>query len=216
MENSHDHSPLAMRFRGFFPVVIDVETGGFNPKTDALLEIAAVTLSMNKEGLIYHSHTYAYHVLPFEGANLDPEALKFTGIDPYHPFRFAVKETEALLELFRIIRSEMKQAQCSRAILVGHNAPFDLSFLQAATLRSKLKRNPFHPFSTIDTVGLSALALGQTVLAKAVRTANINFDHNQAHSAIYDAERTAELFCYIVNRWQRLGGWDGNKNKPNV
>jgi len=41
-------SLLAQRFRGYYPVVIDVETAGFNAKTDALLEIAATLLGMNE------------------------------------------------------------------------------------------------------------------------------------------------------------------------
>lgn len=46
-------SPMARRFRGFLPVVIDVECGGFNSATDALLEIAAVTIGMDEQGLLY-------------------------------------------------------------------------------------------------------------------------------------------------------------------
>lgn len=210
--NPHPH--LSTRFRGYLPVVIDVETAGFNPQRDALLEIAAVIITMNAEGWVEPAYTEAYHVVPFAGANLDPAALEFTGIDPYHPFRFAVSEAEALRSLFKVIRTEMKKAQCHRAILVGHNATFDLGFLQAAVARCELKRNPFHPFSAIDTASLSALALGQTVLLKAAQAAGIAFDPAQAHSAIYDAERTAELFCFITNQWQRLGGWDMSKNRP--
>jgi ribonuclease T len=52
--------------------------------------------------------------------------------------------------------------------------------------------------------------LGQTVLAKACQAAGIAFDGQQAHSALYDTERTAELFCFIVNRYQQLGGWPLN------
>ena len=52
-----------------------------------------------------------------------------------------------------------------------------------------------------------SLALGQTVLAKACQSARIPFDNKEAHSALYDTERTTELFCHIVNRWKSLGGW---------
>ena len=199
-------TPLGRRFRGFLPVVIDVETAGFNPQTDALLEVAAVTLRMDEGGLLHPAETHAYHVEPFPGANLDPKALAFTGIDPHHPFRQALPEREALQELFRAVRPEVKAHGCNRAILVGHNAPFDLGFLNAAVERCKLKRNPFHPFSTLDTVTLAALAYGQTVLAKAAQAAGIPWDNREAHSAIYDAERTAELFCAVHNRWAALSG----------
>lgn len=106
-----------------------------------------------------------------------------------------------------MVRKGMKESNCSRAIMVAHNATFDHTFTMAAAERASLKRNPFHPFVTFDTAALSGLALGQTVLSKACITAGIEFDGTQAHSALYDTERTAELFCEIVNRWKRLGGW---------
>lgn len=195
------------RFRGFLPVVIDVETGGFNCATDAILEVAASTVRMDEEGLIGVHRTYNFNVKPFEGANIEQSALDFTGIDPDHPFREAVTEEEALDELFRTIRKEIRDQQCTRAILVGHNAHFDGGFINAAVERTGIKRNPFHPFSFFDTATLSGLAYGQTVLAKACAEAGIEFDNNEAHSAAYDAERTAELFCEIVNRWKESGGW---------
>jgi len=195
---------MARRFRGFLPVVVDVETAGFNAETDALLEIAAVTLDIDEHGHLQPRDTHHAHVLPFEGANLEPEALAFTGIDPYHPFRNAVPETEALNAVFRPIRKAVKEQGCNRAILVGHNAFFDLCFINAAVERNRIKRNPFHPFSTFDTVSLAGLAYGQTVLARAAQAAGLEWDSEQAHSALYDAERTAELFCTIVNRWADL------------
>lgn len=207
--SSNEKSLLATRFRGFLPVVIDVETGGFNAKTDALLEIGAVTVAMDDDGILHVSDSYHFHVTPFEGANLEKEALEFTGIDPYHPFRNSVDEKDALTDIFNPIRQQIKDEGCTRAILVGHNAVFDHDFVKAAASRQGIKRNPFHPFSCFDTATLAGLAVGQTVLAKACRAANIPFDNREAHSAIYDAKRTAELFCYIVNRWQQLGGLDG-------
>ncbi len=199
--------PLANRFRGFLPVVVDVETGGLNADTDALLEIAAVLLAMDEQGQIYRSSTLAYHVEPFPGTRLDPKSLEFNGIDPHHPFRFAVPELDALNGIFREVRRAIRANGCNRAVLVGHNAFFDLGFLNAAAARNNIKRNPFHPFSSFDTVSLAGLAYGQTVLSKAVQAAGMRWDSQEAHSAIYDAERTADLFCDIVNRWQRMGGW---------
>ena len=194
---------IADRFRGFLPVVVDVETGGFNPETDALLEIAAVTVRMDAEGTLYRHKTYACHITPFPGANLEQRALEFNGIDPYHPFRLSMDEKSALEKIFAPIRKEIKSTGCSRAILVGHNPFFDLGFVKAATERNEV-RNPFHSFSTFDTATLSGLAYGQTVLARAVRAAGMEWDNSEAHSAIYDAERTAELFCTIVNTWREI------------
>ncbi|WP_102505069.1 ribonuclease T [Salinivibrio kushneri] len=208
MSQASDPNSLKARFRGYFPVVVDVETAGFNAQTDALLEICAVTLKMDEQGWLMPDKKLHFHVTPFEGANLEPAALEFTGIrDPYSPLRGAVDEGEALREIFKLIRKEQKAAECQRTIMVAHNANFDHSFVMAAAERAQLKRNPFHPFATFDTAALSGLALGQTVLAKACQTAQIPFDNKEAHSALYDTERTAELFCEIVNRWKRLGGW---------
>jgi len=203
----NDTSPMRDRFRGFLPVVVDIETGGFNCQTDAILEMAITELAMNEEGELIIEATHSRNIEPFEGANLDPAALEFTGIDPESPLRGALPEAIALGELFGIVRLAVKANQCNRAVLVGHNAHFDAGFLNVATERAGLKRNPFHPFSYFDTATLAGLAFGHTVLARACSLAGIPFDNNEAHSARYDAIKTAELFCLIVNRWQPLGGW---------
>jgi len=197
---------VANRFRGYLPVVVDVETAGFNAQTDALLEIAAVLLTVNDEGDWVEEESITRHVQPFEGANLEQSALDFNGIDPEHPFRkeIAVCEKDALADIFKLVRAKLKVHDCNRAILVGHNPAFDISFLNAAVKRSKIKRNPFHPFSTFDTATLGGLAYGQTVLSRAVEKAGIKWDSSEAHSARYDAERTAELFCKVINRWRDL------------
>lgn len=195
------------RFRGYLPVVIDVETAGFNAKTDALLEIAAVTLAFDDEGWLHPAERLHFHVQPFAGANIEQAAIDFNGIDPHSPLRGAVSEEEALKEMFKPIRKAQKEAGCQRCVLVGHNATFDHGFVMAAAERAALKRNPFHPFVTFDTAALAALTLGQTVLMKACQSAGIAFDGKQAHSALYDTERTAELFCWMINRYKNLGGW---------
>ncbi len=198
---------MKRRFRGFYPVILDVETGGFNPQTDALLEVAAVTLKFDDLGNLSPDKSYHFNIEPFEGANIEKAALEFTGIDPTNPLRFAVPEKEGLKSLFQEIRTGQKEAECQRSVLVGHNAAFDIAFVQAAAARIKAKRNPFHPFTCFDTATLSGVALGQTVLAKACEAAKIEFNNDEAHSALYDANKTAELFCFIVNRWKKLGGW---------
>jgi len=195
---------IADRFRGFLPVVVDVETGGFNAKTDALLEIAAVLLDATDDGTFMRGETIRYHVKPFEGANLEPASLAINRIDPDHPLRPAIDERDALQRVFREIRREIRERDCTRAILVGHNAAFDLAFVNEAVERAAIKRNPFHSFSCFDTATLSGIAYGQTVLARAVQAAGLTWDESSAHSAAYDAEITADLFCEIVNRFQPL------------
>jgi ribonuclease T len=195
---------MANRFRGFLPVVVDVETGGFNSKTDALLEVAAVFLEMDDEGLISRTETIRYHVKPFEGANLEPASLAVNGIDPDHPLRPAIDERDALQRIFREVRRAVRENRCSRAVLVGHNAHFDLGFINEAIERSAIKRNPFHPFSCFDTATACGMAFGQTVLARAVVAAGLEWDETQAHSAAYDAEMTADVFCEAVNRYRDI------------
>ncbi|GAB2521732.1 ribonuclease T [Lysobacter humi (ex Lee et al. 2017)] len=196
---------LASRFRGFLPVVVDVETGGFDWNRHALLEIAAVPLDLDADGRIVPGPTTSAHVVPAAGTEIDPKSLEVTGIIIDHPFRDAKPERQALEVVFTPIRAAMKKHGCQRAILVGHNAHFDLNFLNAAVARSRHPRNPFHPFSVFDTVTLAGVAYGQTVLGRALQAAAIPWDAAEAHSAVYDAERTAELFCGIVNAWPMLG-----------
>lgn len=193
---------IANRFRGFLPVVVDVETGGFNCKTDALLEIAAVLVDPQEDGTLLRGETIRYHVKPFDGANMEPASLAVNGIDPYHPLRPAIDERDALQRIFREVRRAVRDNGCTRAILVGHNAAFDLGFLNEAVARNAIKRNPFHPFSSFDTATLCGVAYGQTVLARAVKAAGMKWDEDSAHSAAYDAEITTDIFCDVVNRFR--------------
>lgn len=195
---------MATRFRGFLPVVVDVETGGFDAQGDALLEIAAVVVGMDGDGVVMPGPVVSTHVEAFPGAHLDPKSLEVNGIDPDQPLRGAVPEREALDLIFKPVRTAIKACGCQRAILVGHNAAFDLGFLNAAVRRTGYKRNPFHPFSCFDTATLGGLAYGQTVLSRAVQAAGHEWNADEAHSAVYDAERTAALFCTIVNRWKQF------------
>jgi len=197
-------SPLGNRFRGYLPVIIDIETAGFKAKKNPLLEIAAIIVEIDDDGKLQATETHSCNIIPFNGSELDEAALKFTGIDPYHPFRMAIEEKEALNKIFKPIKAAVKRNECTRAILVGHNPAFDLNFLNAAIERTKIKRSPFHPFSSFDTATLGGLVYGQTVLAKIAKAAGLEWDSEKAHSAIYDAEQTAIIFCKIVNRWSEL------------
>jgi ribonuclease T len=191
---------MAQRFRGFLPVVVDLETGGFDSQVNPILEIAAVQVRYDGDRLC-PAQRWCRSVRPHRGAVSNPASLKVTGIDPDDPGRGAISEAEALQDLFRQVRLALREHACQRAILVAHNAAFDQQFLNRAVERSGVKRNPFHPFSFIDTASLAAVAYGHTVLSEACARAGITFDQDQAHSALYDAERTAELFCAVVNAW---------------
>ena len=172
--------PIAYRFRGYLPVVIDFETGGFNAETDALLEAAAVIIEMDDDGILVPGERHFFNVDAFEGANIDQASLDFTGIDPNNPLRGAIPEQQALTTIFRSVRHALRDTGCQRAIIVAHNATFDLGFLNAAVARCEIKRN--------------------------CQVAGLGFDANEAHSADYDCDKTADLSCKIVNRWKELGG----------
>jgi ribonuclease T len=189
---------LKDRFRKYLPVVVDLETGGFNSKENAILEIA-ITLIEEIDELLVVGDTHRYHIEPYEDLIVEDDSLEFTKIKLDHPLRNAVSEKDALKELFTIINKEKSKYECSRAILVGHNAHFDLSFLNEAISRNNIKRSPFHPFSVLDTVSLGALATQQTVLARICDSLSIDYDSNEAHSAAYDSKVTAKVFCRVIN-----------------
>lgn len=193
--------PMAERFRGYLPVVVDVETGGFDWNRHALLELAAIPIELDDDGRYIPGEAASAHLVPAPGTQIDPKSLEITGIILDHPFRLAKPEKEALDHVFAAVRAAVRKHGCQRAILVGHNAHFDLNFLNAAVARVQHKRNPFHPFSVFDTVTLAGVAYGQTVLARAVQAAGLTWNSDEAHSAVYDAERTAQVFCKIANAW---------------
>lgn len=199
---------MSLRFRGFLPVVVDVETGGLDPKKDALLEVAAVFLDIDKDGMMTPAHHISTHIEPAPNLGINPESMKINGIKLDNPFRMAISEREALQKVFAAVREEVRKQGCTRAILIGHNAHFDLAFLNAAIERCDIKKSPFHPFSVLDTASLSALAFGQTVLAKSAIAAGMKWDAEGAHSALYDTQQTAELFCKIMNMWQTHIGFN--------
>lgn len=203
-----DAAPIiGQRFRGFLPVVVDVETAGFDAKHDALLEIACIPILYNSEGRFVVGEALHAHLKPFEGAHLCQRSLTFTGIDPFNPLRMAIAEDEksALKRIFKSLTETRRQQNCKHCVLVGHNAHFDLGFLRAAIDRTHTKnQSPFHSFSVFDTVTLSAMAYGQTVLARACAAAGIEFSGKEAHSALYDTQKTAELFCHILNAYPML------------
>lgn len=203
---SHDpilSNTIKERFRGFLPVVVDLETAGVDPQKNALLEVCQVFVTVDEHGLFHRGASHFEHILPFSGAELDQKSLDFNQIDPFQPLRFAVEEKTALQNLFTPIFAELKKTRCQRAVLVGHNAWFDLLFIKEAIKRTGIK-SPFHAFTCFDTATLGGLIYGQTVLAKVAQAAGIHFNANEAHSAIYDAEKTADLFCMMVNRWREM------------
>src|SRR5690606_1545008 len=105
---SGPRTPMAARFRGYLPVVVDVETGGFNCATDALLEIAATTIGMDEGGFLYPEHSQYFHAESVTRANIAQAALDFTRIRLDHTLRMAVSEEHALTEIFRSLLKSLK------------------------------------------------------------------------------------------------------------
>lgn len=198
--------PISDRFRGFLPVVLDVETSGFNAGSNAILEIAVCIIKMDDFGRLIIGECADANVEPFDGAVIDPRSLEFTGIDLKDPERNPIAEKEAIRKICQPVRKEVRESGCQRAILVGHNPAFDLAFLNASIERTNFKRSPFHPFSSFDTATLGGLAFGQTVLSRAVQAAGLDWNEAEAHSAVYDTYKTAELFCTVVNQWKIATG----------
>lgn len=216
MPKTQKYNLLSNRFRTFYPVVIDIETAGLNAKTDAILEIAIITLKMDNAGWLHKDSTLHFHIKPFKGSLINSHAIAFNKIDPFNPLRGAVSEKIAIESILKIVVQGIKKQECSQGIIVAHNANFDHNFLMEAINRTQIKKNPFHQFVTFDTATLSGLVVGQTVLAKACKAIGLSFDNNQAHSALYDASQTANLFCELVNRWKFLGGWPLKKQKQKI
>ena len=191
---------MKQRFDGYLPVVVDVETSGVVAEKNALLEVAAIVIECDEAGVMRPtSDSFSTHVVPFEGAVIDEKAMEINKIDPYHPFRFALSEQDALASLFEYVDKALKSVECRRALLVGHNAHFDLGFVRAAMRRCKISRSPFHDFTVLDTATIAGVFFGKTILAKALKEAEIEFDRKAAHSALYDTQKTAELFCQALN-----------------
>ncbi len=196
---------MATRFRGFLPIVVDVETSGFDPERHGVLEIAALTLRFDDGELVINTRQ-RWAVRPFAQSVIDPSSLRVNGINLNDPKRAAISEDEAMKQLFKMVRQGIKLHGCHRGVLVAHNAAFDAAFLRQAAKRTKAKWDPLHPFTTIDTAALAAVAYGHTVLGEACSRAHIEYNKDDAHDALYDAERCALLFCAIVNGWAKARG----------
>ena len=196
---------MKARFRGFLPVVVDLETGGFDKDVHALLQVGAASLHwMDDELGIEELATW--NVTPHPATRVEAASLELTGIDLEDPGRQALSEEVVVRELFRFARRAMRRHSCQRALLTGHNAHFDHGFVLSAANRNGVKRSPFHPFTVVDTASLAAVAYGHTVLREACQRAGLGFEGARAHAAAYDVEATARLFCAIVNAWDGFKG----------
>ena len=201
------HSEINQRFRRFLPVVIDIETGGLDYRTAPILEIALYFLKMENAELQLDDYIH-FHIKPFTGSQAEEKSIEFIGYES-EKIPHMEEEHTAFSSICESVKKRIIKENCVRAILVGHNAHFDLSFFNAAIKRCQLK-SPFHTFSTLDTVSTSALLFGHTVLCQACKLADIEWDNQQAHNALYDCKKTATLFCQSINQIQQF--YNDNKS----
>lgn len=195
------------RFRGFLPVIVDIETSGFNPEKAAILQVGMMFVTMDDQGMLHPDELLRAEIRPFPGAQIEEANIRFIGLDPFDESRGLEEESIALPRLFKAVAKRIKREGCKKAILVGHNGSFDLTFLNAAAARFNFKRMPFHPFSVLDTASLSALVYGHTVLALSCAAARIEFEEDKAHDAGYDTMMECKLFCALVNRFTTFAGF---------
>ena len=188
-------------------MVVDLETGGLDPNKNPILELACSFLNYENEKLVPHK-SFSWDIKPQPNLEIDPSSQLLTGIDPLLDIENRTDEKAAINSFFKEVRRETKTNECTRAVLVAHNSVFDNSFLNAAIQRHRIKRSPFHPFTTFDTATLGGVAFGHTDLREACQRADIAYDKKSAHCASYDCEVTAFLFCKIVNLWYsaQIGG----------
>ena len=101
---------MKTKFRKYLPVVVDLETGGFTPSSDAILEIAITLINYDREFSV--GETHRFHIDPFPGLKIHQDALEFTKINLEHPLRNAVSEQEALQSIFKIINQTIFFINC--------------------------------------------------------------------------------------------------------
>ena len=192
----NDTLPMQNRFRGFMPVVIDVECGGFIPYRCTVGNCRSV-VGDSGDGSLAAWGNWRYHVQPFPAptsngvTRCDGLSILFTR----YAQRFQRRSAHAIVQE---ISQAMKDNDCTRAILVGHNACFDLNFLNAAVARTEIKRNPFHPFSSFDTATLAGVAFGQTGYRSRFKRPESLGIRTNAFGA-YDAQQTADCFARSAN-----------------
>jgi ribonuclease T len=192
------------RFRGFLPVVVDLETGGLDATQSAILELAYSIPERAPDGRWRAGPVRDFQIAPFSGAVISDASLKLTGINLDDPRRAPQSEAKVFATLQADIAHALTVTGCKRAILVGHNTHFDLHFLLAMGRRLGVSESPFHPFCVLDTVTLGVLLYGHTVLARCVPAAGLEFVNRDAHSAAYDCLKTSELFVAVLNQYGAL------------
>ncbi len=159
-------------------VVFDIETTGFSPVNNRIIEIGAVKVSGGEIADKFSTFVNPDVPIPFE-------IEKLTGINDSMVIDAPFIE-EVLPEFL---------AFCEGAVLVAHNAEFDMSFIKENAMRQNLKRE----FTYVDTVGIARILLphqGKHTLDAVAKTMEVSLENH--HRAVDDAGATAEIFVKFI------------------
>ncbi len=166
-------------------VVFDIETTGFSPVNNRIIEIGAVKVEKGKITDRFSSFVNPDVPIPFE-------IEKLTGINDSMvmdaPF------IEQVLPEFL--------AFCGGAVLVAHNASFDMGFIKENARRQNMARE----FTYVDTVGIARILLphqAKHTLDAVAKTLGISLENH--HRAVEDAEATAEIFVKFIPMLKEAG-----------
>ena len=169
-------------------VVFDIETTGFSPVHDRIIEIGAVKVEKGEIKERFSSFVNPDVPIPLE-------IEKLTGIHDGMVVDAPMIE-EALPHFLEF---------CQDAVLVAHNASFDMSFIIENTRRLGLKKE----FTYVDTVGIARLLLPHQAKHKldaVAKTLGISLENH--HRAVDDAEATAEIFLKFIPMLREAGADD--------
>ncbi len=166
-------------------VVFDIETTGFSPVNNRIIEIGAVKVSGGGISDRFSSFVNPDVPIPFE-------IEKLTGINDSMVMGAPFIE-EVLPEFL---------AFCKDAVLVAHNANFDMSFIKENALRQNIRRQ----FTYVDTVGIARILLphqAKHTLDAVAKTMGVSLENH--HRAVDDAEATAEIFVKFISLLKEAG-----------
>lgn len=169
-------------------VVFDIETTGFSPVHDRIIEIGAVKVEKGEIKERFSSFVNPDVPIPLE-------IEKLTGIHDGMVVDAPMIE-EALPHFLEF---------CQDAVLVAHNASFDMSFIIENTHRLGMKKE----FTYVDTVGIARLLLPHQAKHKldaVAKTLGISLENH--HRAVDDAEATAEIFLKFIPMLREAGADD--------
>ncbi len=166
-------------------VVFDIETTGFSPVKNRIIEIGAVKVAGGEIVGRFSTFVNPQTPIPFE-------IEKLTGIHDDMVMDAPVIET--VLPDFL--------AFCDGAVLVAHNANFDMSFIKENARRLGMEKQ----FTYVDTVGIARMLLpnqAKHTLDAVAKTLGILLENH--HRAVDDAQATAEIFVKFIPMLEKEG-----------